>query len=140
MNFSFCLPFQSLHGLERSLSVEQQKSRPALLSPAPLSKTLARLQKIKDSANTAKSAPTTPDTENTSAKIPKFPKFPSRQSNLSKSMDFEGPEVNNSLSLERNWLSNEGLTTSGSGGLPTPMEPMSPAIKKIMPNHGLILR
>ena len=41
--------------------------------------------------------------------------------------------------IERNWQSNEGLA-SGSGGLPTPMEPMSPAIKKILPSNGLVLR
>ena len=54
---------KSLHGisLERSLSVEQQRPKAVQSPQAPLSKTLARLQKIKESAASIKSAPTTPD-------------------------------------------------------------------------------
>ena len=135
---------KSLHGLslERSLSIDTNRAKP-VQSPqvAPLSKTLARLQKIKDSSS-AKSAPTTPAAENTS---PSKKKHLSRllgsiQSNLSKSMDLE--ETTQTPESERNWQSNEGLASTGSSnGLPTPMEPMSPAIKKILqPSNGLILR
>ena len=168
---------KSLHGisLERSLSVEQDRRPKAVQSPqAPLSKTLARLQKIKESAASIKSAPTTPEAfqlntpadTNTSPRkkhlarflgyanghssTPKAEKPPAllqAQSNLSKSMDFVQSKTPTDQDLEpeieRNWQSNEGLA-SGSpgtpGGLPTPMEPMSPAIKKILPSNGLLLR
>ena len=154
---------KSLHGLslERSLSVERPK---AVQSPqAPLSKTLARLQKIKESNVGIKSAPTTPnfpassgntDTSPRKRHLARFlgyvtksdkpaPPLLQAQSNLSKSMDLDSKkDPTEEPEIERNWQSNEGLNTaSGSGGLPTPMEPMSPAIKKIMaPSNGLILR
>ena len=140
---------KSLHGLDRSQSIDHERPQmsPNSQQNAPLSKTLARLQKIKE--NSAKSAPTTPDAP--------FDTSPSKralklfglgkngllktQSSLSTStpLDLEAkPETE--LKRDRSWQSNEGLTTSGSGGLPTPMEPMSPAIKRIMPTHGLVLR
>ena len=141
-------------GLERSSSIEQRPKR--VQSPvAPLSKTLARLQRIKESADfisvAAKSLPATPATEvaplQAEVKQPKKPIIKTEnyklqaQSNLSKSMDLDSNEVETPSSIkDRSWQSNEGLTNSGSGGLPTPMEPMSPAIKKIMPSNGLILR
>ena len=157
---------KSLHGLDRSQSIDQERPR---VSPcgaqAPLSKTLARLQKIKESsAAGAKSAPTTPDApfDTTSSPSKRALKLfglgkqqqgllLKTQSSLSTStpLDLEAkpedgvasvvPEASN-MKRDRSWQSNEGLSTSGSGGLPTPMDPMSPAIKRIMPTHGLVLR
>ena len=83
--------------------------------------------------------------QSSTPKAEKPPALLQAQSNLSKSMDFEQskkPDDDDIISkpeIERNWQSNEGLA-SGSGGLPTPMEPMSPAIKKILPSNGLVLR
>ena len=158
---------KSLHGLDRSQSIDQERPR---VSPcgtqAPLSKTLARLQKIKESSAAigAKSAPTTPDApfDMTSSPSKRALKLfglgkhqqgllLKTQSSLSTStpLDLEAkPEEMASniiteasdLKRDRSWQSNEGLSTSGSGGLPTPMDPMSPAIKRIMPTHGLVLR
>ena len=138
-------------GLERSSSIEQRPKR--VQSPvAPLSKTLARLQKIKESTDFMTMAKSLPATPNTEVPLPQQPKTKpilknnqencklQTQSTLSKSMDLEAKEDSPSSIKDRSWQSNEGLTTSGSGGLPTPMEPMSPAIKKIMPSNGLILR
>ena len=163
---------KSLHGLDRSQSIDHQ-DRPKIISPnlpygqAPLSKTLARLQKIKDSA---KSAPTTPNVTTSTESSPSKKALKlfglgtsnsnkiqggllKTQSSLSTStpMDLESksnknhPEITltpttSEMKRDRSWQSNEGLTTSGSGGVPTPMEPMSPAIKRIMPHHGLVLR
>ena len=134
-------------GLERSSSIEQRPKR--VQSPvAPLSKTLARLQKIKESTDFISVAKSLPATPNIEVSVPNMqPKKPilkesklQAQSNLSKSMDLDSKEESPSSIKDRSWQSNEGLTTSGSGGLPTPMEPMSPAIKKIMPTNGLVLR
>lgn len=144
---------KSLHGLslERSMSIDQQRPKTVQSPQAPLSKTLARLQKIKDSS--IMSAPTTPNTEvaQSSPRKRHLARFlgyntltkDKKQSNLSKSMDLESKsaDAEDSPEIERHWQSNEALVNSGSGGLPTPMEPMSPAIKKIIPpSNSLILR
>jgi hypothetical protein len=140
---------KSLHGLslERSLSIDQHRPIAVQSPQAPLSKTLARLQRIKDTSNYAKSAPSTPegppslDTSPRRKNLAKFLGFPPalynhhQEPSLSKAKSMDLEPVGSPRATT--WQSNEILTTpAGSPATPPCPMPMEP----LRTTHGLILR